>query len=82
MGVKERFYTDATTKNDLYDLLIVDANNKFYKLLVKVKDLELDGYDEFNNEIYSLYVSRYVFNAILNSVKKDFTLNEKLWKDF
>ena len=70
----ERFYTDAEGQNiegELVDYLAIDVVNKEYVLYQNAFDAITDGEDEFGNEIYSTYVSREIFDIILQGVKSN-----------
>ena len=68
----ERFYTDASRQNgdsDLVNVIFIDVFNKVYVFDQEITDANIDGFDEFDNEIYSIYVSREVFDILLQGLK-------------
>ena len=76
----ERFYTDAKEQNEegFVDQISIDVINKVYSLGEKVDIADTDGEDEDGNEIYSFYVSRGVFDIILEGLKaKGYATNKK-----
>lgn len=69
----ELFYTDAkgtSTEDDLVDQVEIDVANKRYVLLEGVSDLVTDGYCEDGEPIESTYVSRAVFDMLLDALKR------------
>lgn len=66
----EMFYTDSLVNEDLVDQLSVDVANKRYVLDVGAEIWATDGYDEDDDEICSNYVSRFVFNIIVEGLKQ------------
>ena len=70
--VWELFYTDAKYQNkeeSLVDQISIDVVNKVYILEEEATDMITDGYDDEDNEIYSAYVSREIFDIILQGLK-------------
>lgn len=67
----EMFYTDSKNNEDLVDQISIDADNKRYVLDIDAEDWVTDGEDENGNEIYSNYVSRYMFDLILKAIKEN-----------
>lgn len=68
----ERFYTDAKQQSKeslLVDQIAIDVNNKVYFVCEDADIMITDGYDEYDNEICSFYVSREIFDIILNGLK-------------
>lgn len=65
----EMFYTRSKGNNELVDQISIDKNNKRYVLDVDAVDMITDGEDGFGNEIVSWYVSRLVFDIIVQGVK-------------
>lgn len=69
----ELFYTDSKTNEDLVDQIKIDVANKTFVMYINADINITDGEDENGEEIYSLYVSRFVFDLIVQGVKeKDF----------
>lgn len=65
------FYTDSQLDNeDLVDQISIDTANKRYILDIDAIDMVTDGYDENNEPIYSTYVSRTVFDIIVEGIKR------------
>ena len=66
----EMFYTESKTQNkeDLVDQISIDAVNKVFVLYESVSDMVTDGYDDYGNEINSIYVSREIFDIILKGL--------------
>ena len=77
----ESFYTDAKKQNEdesLIDQLSIDVINKVYLVDEQVGLEETDGEDEEGNEIISYYISREVFDIILEGLKaKGYATNKK-----
>ncbi len=69
----EMFYTESKKQNkeDLVDQISIDAVNKVFVLYESVSDMVTDGYDEYGNEINSIYVSREIFDIILQGLKSN-----------
>ena len=70
--VWELFYTDAKYQNkeeSLVDQISIDVVNKVYILEEEAPDMITDGYDDEDNEIYSAYVSREIFDIIIQGLK-------------
>ena len=66
----EKFYTDSKNKKeDLVDQISIDVLNKEYVLDLEVPISITDGYDEDGNEIYAIYISREVFDILLQGLK-------------
>lgn len=69
----ERFYTDTKGQNgeeELVDQISIDVVNKVYVLCQGFSDEITDGEDEFGNEICSIYVSREIFDILLQGIKE------------
>ena len=68
----EMFYTEslkATDEDDLVDQISIDKDSKEY-YLQKISPAHItDGYLPGGYEITSLYVSRFVFDVIVEGVK-------------
>ena len=70
----EMFYTDAKRQNkeeSLVDQISIDVINKVYVLYEEADFVDTDGWDEEGNEIYSAYVSKEIFNIILQGLKSN-----------
>lgn len=65
----ELFYTENEHNDELVDQIEIDQKGKTYKLLINAPDLVTDGYDEYFRYIESSYVSKEVFNIIVNGIK-------------
>ena len=66
----ENFYTDSKNKKEnLVDQISIDVLNKVYALNLEEPDYITDGYDEDGNEICSIYISREVFDILLQGLK-------------
>ena len=66
----EMFYTDSKNYEDLVHQISIDIENKRYVLDINAEIWVTDGEDENGNEIYSNYVSRFIFDLILKSLKE------------
>ena len=77
----ERFYTETKNQNKeetFVDQISIDVINKVYLLHEQVDDAEIGGEDEQGNDIYPFYVSREVFDIILEGLKaKGYATNKK-----
>ncbi|MCH5180792.1 MAG: hypothetical protein J1F32_06235 [Erysipelotrichales bacterium] len=72
----EMFYTESKTGEDcLVDQISIDIKRKKYILEIDTDDRVTDGCDSKGKEIYSSYVSRFVFDIIVQAIKEneDFT---------
>ena len=68
----ERFYTENVDDPDNYDIvdyLCLNPKTKEYSLEIGANSLVTDGEDEDGNEIYSTYVSRFIFDLLVKGVK-------------
>lgn len=65
----EMFYTRSKNDEDLVDQISIDARNKRYVLDIDAPDMVTDGYDENDEPIESSYVSRLVYDIIVEGVK-------------
>ena len=68
-GMWEIFYTNAKFDEYYIDQIEIDNKNKRYKLFIGVDDEVIDGHDIVGNETHSTFVSRSVFEWILESAK-------------
>lgn len=69
----EMFYTDSHKSLEeefLVDQISIDKVNKRYILDIDAYDLVTDGYDAENNQVNSTYVSRFIFDIIVEGVKQ------------
>ena len=69
----EMFYTDShkSSKEEyLVDQISIDKVNKRYIFDIDADDRVTDGYDYKMNEINSIYVSRLVFDIIVQGIKE------------
>ena len=68
----EMFYTNShkSSEEDLVDQISIDKVNKRYILDIDADDLVTDGYDDEMNEVNSLYVSRFIFDIIVQGIKE------------
>ena len=69
----ENFYTtslEATEENDTVDQIMIDHEIKEYFLQKNCDDHITDGYSSMGKEFISFPVSRFVFDIILDGVKK------------
>lgn len=67
------FYTDSHKSLEeefLVDQISIDKVNKRYILDIDAYDLVTDGYDTENNQVNSTYVSRFIFDIIVEGVKQ------------
>ena len=64
------FYTKSLNDKELVDQIYIDGKSKRYILDIDVSDLVTDGYDEDYNPIDSTYVSRTVFDIIVEGIKQ------------
>ena len=68
----ESFYTDAKgyeVDDCLVDMLYIDTKHKQFCVAECVSDMNTDGCDESGEEYCSLYVSREVFDMLVEAVK-------------
>lgn len=65
----EMFYTDSKNNEDLVDQISIDTKNKRYILDIDADLIVTDGEYEDGTEIYSLYISRYMFDLIVEEIK-------------
>ena len=76
----EMFFTESKIQNkekDLVDQVSIDVVNKRYLVDESVDLLVTDGCDEEGTEIYSTYVSKEIFDIILQGLKlKGYKENE------
>ena len=63
----DSFYTDA--KGYGVDILSIDIEHKQFYLYKNASEIDTDGCDEFGEEYDSSYVSRAVFDMLLEAVK-------------
>ena len=61
------FYTDA--KGCGVEILSIDIEHKQFYLYKNASDIDVDGCDEFGEEHDSSYVSREVFDMLVEAVK-------------
>ena len=54
----------------MVDQISIDKVNKRYILDIDAYDLVTDGYDTENNQVNSTYVSRFIFDIIVEGVKQ------------
>ena len=54
----------------LVDQISIDKVNKRYILDIDANDSLTDGYDGEMNEIISMYVSRFIFDIIVQGIKE------------
>ena len=69
----EMFYTDShkSSKEEyLVDQISIDKVNKRYILDIDANDLVTDGYDGEMNEVNSMFVSRFIFDIIVQGIKE------------
>lgn len=72
------FYTRAVGSEDLVDQIEIDEKNKEYRIHINERDWVTDGYDEFGIPQNSSYVSRFVFDVIVEGIKeKNFKLSRE-----
>ena len=64
----ELMYTDSKNDEDLVDQVSIDFRNKRYGLDIDANSCVTDGCDEEGNEIYSHYVSRALFDLVIESL--------------
>ena len=70
----ELFYTDAkgtSTEDDLVDQVEIDVVNKRYDFYEDASYLVTDGYCDDGEPIESTYVSREVFDMLLDALKRN-----------
>ena len=65
----EMFYTESKNNEDLVDQISIDTKNKRYILDIDADIIVTDGEYEDGTEIYSLYISRYMFDLIVAEIK-------------
>lgn len=67
----EMFYTfSPDSLGDLVDQVSIDKANQRYVLDLSANELVTDGYDESGEPIESKFVSRLVFDLIVEGLKK------------
>ena len=69
----EMFYTHSNKSSEedcLVDQISIDKVNKRYIFDIDANDIVTDGYDSEMNEINSIYVSRLVFDIIVQGIKE------------
>lgn len=54
----------------MVDQISIDKVNKRYILDIDANDLVTDGYDGEMNEVNSMYVSRFIFDIIVQGIKE------------
>ena len=64
------FYTISKNNEDLVDQISIDAHNKRFILDIDAQIWITDSVDENENDCGSTYVSRFIFDLILNSIKE------------
>jgi len=64
----EMFYTDGENE-DVVNEICINVRNKCYILYENEDLICTDGYDEEDNPICAIYVSRFVFDILLKGVK-------------
>lgn len=66
----EMFYTDSLNDEDLVDQICIDASSKRYILDIDEHYMITEGYDMDENPVFeSTYVSRNIFNIIVEGIK-------------
>jgi len=76
----EMFYTDSKNNEDLVDQVSIDKANKRYVLDIDADILVTDGYDEEMNEVESFYVSRFIFDIIIDALKQK-GFKQQVWQE-
>lgn len=66
----EMFYTTSLNDEELVDQICIDGKSKRYILDIDANDMITDGYDSDDNSIDSTYVSRTIFDIIVEGIKK------------
>ena len=69
----EMFHTGSHKSSEeeyLVDQISIDKVNKRYILDIDANDLVTDGYDGEMNEVNSMYVSRFIFDIIVQGIKE------------
>ncbi len=64
----ERFYTNSKRNREKVDAIEINVEYKKCNVFINYDDQITDGYDEFGIPVYSTYVSRFVFDALLNAL--------------
>ena len=67
------FYTDShkSSKEEYWvDQISIDKVNKRYILDIDANDLVTDRYDGEMNEVNSMFVSRFIFDIIVQGIKE------------
>ena len=54
----------------MVDQISIDKVNKRYILDIDTNDLVTDGYDGEMNEVNSMFVSRFIFDIIVQGIKE------------
>lgn len=65
----EMFYTDSKINEDNVDQVSIDVKNKRFVLDIDADMMVTDGYWEDGDEVVSHYISRFVFDLIIESLK-------------
>ena len=71
-----RFYTESKTNQELVDQIEIDIKNQTYRLFLDQNQMITDGFDEWDREITSHYVDRFIFDCIVKGVKEQFNPTE------
>ncbi len=66
----ERYYTTSLINENLVDQIEIDEKSKIYRLFKNEDDFITDGYDEYGFEQFAHYVSRFVFDLIVEGLEK------------
>ena len=66
----EMFYTDSKKDKDNVDQISIDIRNKRFVLDIDADILVTDGYWEDDTPVESNYVSRFIFDLIVEGVKE------------
>lgn len=64
------FHTYVDGSEDRVDQISIDEHNKRYILDKNISDLATDSVDKDGNYIYSIDVSRFIFEIIVDAVKQ------------
>jgi len=76
------YYTDNEQDENMIDIIYIHKNKKEYFVHTNAFDYEIDGCDEDDNEIYSTYVSRFVYNTLLDQCKRIYKVSDSLDEEY
>ncbi len=66
----EMFYTHSKNNEDLVDQISINTKKKRFILDIDISNLATDGYDDADDPIDSIYISREMFEIIVLGIKQ------------